>query len=258
MISSLLRAKFRLSRLRWPALFALLLGAAAVAVYQSPWLDTLRLVRAELPEVFTALGFFTDLTPQAFIAGYLFGFILPVFLSAFGVHSVSALVSAPLQDGRMALLLAAPYRRSAVLFTLGIAAILYGLLLCLAALAGQLLAALVLAPGADFPAIIRLNAGFMLVSAMCSALPLPIALLSGNEGRMRRRASLLMLLQLALLLASRLPGAVRMLRCLTFWSLFDSTALTLGSGGFRPAGLAFALALFLVFLSMLLFERREI
>lgn len=258
MIPSLLRARFRLSRLRWPALFALLLGAAAVLICLSPLQKPLNSVRGELPYVFTALGFFSDVSLQAFVASYLFGFVMPLLLSVFGVHMVSVLVSGPLEDGRMALLLAAPYRKGAILFTLGIVSMLSGFLLCLAALTGQMLAALILAPNADILALLRLNAGFMLVGTVCAALPLPIALLTGTDRRMRRLAGLMVFLQLALMMASRFQGFVRTLRYLTFWSLFEPAALTFGSGGFRLAGLALALALLLVLLSMLLFERREV
>lgn len=258
MILTLLRSRLRPRSLRWPALFVFLLGAAVVFAYSLPLMADLRIVRAELPEVFTALGFFADHSLHTHIASYLFGFAMPFMMTIFGVYTAASMVSRPLDDGRMAVLLSAPYRRSAVLFTLGLAVLLSGLLLCLAALLGQLLASLILFPGADFMAIFRVNAGFMLVSALCGALPLLIATLSTLERSMRRRSHALMLLQLALLLASRVQGFTKSFRYLTFWSLFDSTALALGGGGFPTAGVAFALALAAVSLALFLFERREI
>jgi len=258
MIFSLFKARFRVKNLLAWLLPAFLLGALAVFLYSESPLAQARLLREELPEVFTVLGFYGDSSLPVFVLGALYGFVLPLVLIGLGIHQAARQVVRPTLDGRMAMLLAADHRRGAILLTLWWVLATSGFLAVLAAFLGQVLMLLILFPGADIRALARLAGGFMAVSLICPAFALLMAVLGPDERAMRRRSALALYGSLVLAMASRLPGWPRLLRFASFWSLFDGTGLVFGGPAWQPLLPALGLTAVLIALSLLSFSGREV
>lgn len=258
MIPALFVSRFQFKRqLPW-LVFATLLGALSVLAYSPPALETQRYVRGEMPELFTVLGFFGDSSLNMLVVSLLFGFLLPLTHSVYAIRQASRLVSKPLEDGRMAMLLSAPHRKMAILHTLWLVLLAGSVLLVLFSFLGQAVTALILFDNINMVSLLPLNLGFLPVSLLCCAIALFLAVTSEDARALKRRSRLVFIVMLVLLMASRLPGWTRQLRYLTFWSFFDGSALALGSIAWLPLILALALALMLVMLSMVFFSKREL
>lgn len=258
MILPLFAARFR-ARLVLPwAVTALVTGIAAVLAYLPAALEPLRFLRGEMPELFTALGFVGDSSLPFFLLGSLYGFLMPLFASLMAWSLARRLVVRPLQDGRMALLLAAPWRRASILLTLFLVMVAALVPVMAASFLGQALAALVFFPGADLLALARLAAGFCLPAVVALSLAFFLAVTAPDERRFARRARLAMGLSLVLLLASRLPGWPGAARFLCFWRLYDGVRLVFSGLALLPALAAACLSLALLALSLAVFKNRAL
>lgn len=258
MIPTLFASRLRARHLLAWLLPALLLGALAVFLYTESPLAQVRALQGELPELFTVLGFYGDSSLPLFLLSYLYGLILPLLSTLLAIHLAARLITRPLLDGRMAMLLSASHSRGAVLLSLWWVMALYHLLLALAALTGQVLMALLLFPEANLLALLRLSGGFLAVSLVCPALTLLLACASPDERALRRRGGLLLYGMLALGLVARLPGWTRWLRFASFWSLFEGTRLIFNGASWQLPLLALALTLVLILFALLSFRGREV
>ncbi len=249
--------KWRLRRLVPAMAFSLLLGALAVCLYTPERLEGLRYLRGELPEVFTFLGYEGDTGLGIHLMGLLCGFILPLLVIFLSVSGGSALVATPVADGRMAMLLAAGHRRSAILMTLYVHLFLEAALVLMACLAGQAVMAAALFPGFDFFALLRLCLGLILISSVYCAFAVFMAARAPTPGKMRGFSRLAMALTLLFTMAARLPGWARALRFFSPLTLFQGTALVSGSGGWPPALSALPIAGVFLFMALWRFSSRE-
>lgn len=257
MIASLFIARFRFKRLLPWLLLALLLGAGAVVLHLPAILPSLDLVRGEMPELFTLFGFFGQSNLPFFVMSYLFGLLMPLLTSAFAISSARAQISLPLEDGRMALLLPAGHRRSAILFTLSAVMQAGNLLIVLSAFLGQLAASLLLFPGVALLELMQKNAAFAMVCSICPALTLLLAVTSDSLRAMKRKGRLLLYVSLFLMMASRLPGWVRQLRYLSFWSLFEGIRQSVPGFSWLLPFVALGITTLLLCLSLWSFSKRE-
>lgn len=258
MISSLFFLKFNIKRLLGWLFAALLLGAFSAFAYTPAPREALRYVREEMPELFLLLGVRGDSNLPTFALGYLFGVLLPLFISHYAIRANRNLISRPMEDGRMAMLIASGHRRSAILLT-HVAALFLGLLLILLTVfIGQLAMALAFSLEMDLLSFLRMHGGFLCVSLLLVAICLLIALRSVDDIQTKRRCRALAFMMLLFLLLSRLKGWLQHTRFLTLWSLFDGRALAFGSGGFEPALVALLAAVLSVVVSLVVFNRREL
>ena len=258
MISSLFFLKFNIKRLLGWLFAALLLGALSAFAYTPAPREALRYVREEMPELFLLLGVRGDSNLPAFVLGYLFGALLPLMVSLYAIRANRNLLSRPMEDGRMAMLIASGHRRSAILLT-HVAALFLGLaLVLLTVFIGQLAMALVFSLNMDLLSFLRMHGGFLCVSLLFAAACLLIALLSADDTQMKRWCRALAFFMLLFLLLSRLHGWWQHVRFLSIWSLFDGRSLAFGSGGFEPALIALLAAVLCVVFSLFVFQRREL
>ena len=258
MILSLFAARFNLRKLL-PWLLVFLLGGAAVVWAYTPGpLASLRIVRGEMPELFTVLGFVGDSTLPTFILSFLFGLMMPLAFTLFGINAACSQITKPLEDGRMAMLFAAGHRRGTILLTLCLVIFSGSVLLVLFTLMGQLAAALAFFPQADLSALLRVNFGFLAAALICPAFSVLMAVISFDEIRMRRRSAVVLLLMLVFFMASRLPGWTASLRWFTFWTLFDGPGLAFGSADWLSTLAAVMTSVFLTGLSLWVFRTREL
>lgn len=245
--------KPRLKRLLPGLMACFLLGAAAIWLFLPERVSDLALLRQELPEVMTALGYFGSATLGIHVSGVLLMLVLPLSLAFYSISQAEYHVGDALRDGRMAQLLAAPHRRSAILLTLCLCAFLETALLLFAAFLGQVLLAVILfAPLLDVLALFRLNLGLLLVCLPFSGLSLLMLFLVPQRKKRRRLCRTLFLLSFLGLGASRFPGWTRFLRFLSPISLLKpQEALASFAGLMQPLwGLALALAFVLFALSI--------
>lgn len=258
MISSLFFLKFNIKRQLGWLFAALLLGALSAFAYTPAPREALRYVRQEMPELFLLLGIQGDSNLSNFVLFYLFGVLLPLFISHYAIRANRNLISRPMEDGRMAMLIASGHRRAAILLT-HVAALFLGLFLILITVfIGQLLMALAFSLNMDLLAFLRMHGGFLCVSLLFVAICLLIALRSADDTQMKRRSRALAFMMLLFLLLSRLKGWLQHTRFLTLWSLFEGDKLVYGSGGFVPALGALLAAVLCVVVSLLVFNRREL
>lgn len=258
MIASLFFLKFNVKRLLVWMFFALILSAGAVVLYTPAPLASLQYVRGEMPELFTFFGFLGESNLPTFTLSYLYGFILPVFFSFYGIAATRSLLSRPMDDGRMAMLIASRHRRFAILLTHFWAQLLDVILLLISVFIGQMAMVLIFFKGADILALLRMLLGFGAVVVLFTAICFFIAQISVDELQMKRSARVIAFVFLLCLLLSRLPGWTSYLRYLTIWSLFDGVRLAFGSGGVDMALIALGLSGFLVAASLFAFSRREL
>lgn len=256
MIPSLFYVGFKKkSLLLWLAA-ALVLGALGVYAYTVTPLETLRYLRGEMPELFVVLGYQGDSNLPYFVLSVLYGLLLPLLSLVYGLRAARRVVAAPMEDGRLALLLASRHRRSAILLTLFLAVLAGSVLLLVFAFLGQLILVPVFFPGADLAALTRLALGFLPVALINPAFALMMAAV-GSLPRAGRLARFILWLMLLLWMASRLQ-ALRVLRFFTFWSLFEGRSLAAGTGGLLPALLALSLCLVFTLISLVSFSKREL
>ncbi len=233
-------------------------GLLAVFMYTPERLSDLRYLRGEMPELFTFLGVEGDSSLDIHLMGILYGFILPLFMILNQVSAARRLFAGPLQDGRMAMLLTAGHRRSAVLLTLYLNLLAETALILLACAAGQVILALLLFQGFSLPALMRLCLGFFLVMLPYGAFALIMSMRAGTVKGIRRASQAVMLVTLLCALASRLPGWTRYLRFLSPLTLFRGTELASGSGGWGAALFTLPLAALFLLAALRSFIRREI
>lgn len=255
MITPLFALGFKRKNLPLWLLASLVLGALSVFAYTVAPLNGIRFLRGELPELFLVLGYLGDSSLPFFVLSSLYGFLLPLLCLLYGAREAGRLLARPLGDGRVSQLLAAGRRRSAILFTLFLNALLGGALLVLAALLGQLVMVPLFFPGADLPALLRLALGFLPVSLINTALAFLLAAVL-DPAYSVRRARVALALFLLVWMASRLP-ALFSLRFLTFWSFFQGQALLSGAGGLTGALTGLLLCLLCGALTLLSFSKRE-
>lgn len=258
MITALFWSKFQFKR-QWPwFLLSFLLGVMAVLAFLPPALEAQRYVRGEMPELFTVLGFYGDSNLVMLVLSLLFGFILPLLHSVYTVKQASRLISKPLEDGRMSMLLSAPHRKPAIIHTLWLVMLLGSVLLVASSLLGQLAAALVFFPEVKLIDLALLNLGFLPVSLLCMAFALFVAVSSDNARSMKRKTRMVFFVMLALAMASRLSGWTQQLKYLSHWSFFEGSAWALGRATLLPILLALGLTLVFVLLSLAFFSKREL
>ena len=258
MILPLFFARFNLRKLLPWLLVFLLAGAAVVWAYTPGPLASLRFVRGEMPELFTVLGFVGDSTLPTFVLSILFSLLMPLAFTLYGIYAARSLITKPLEDGRMAMLFAARYRRGAILLTLCLVIFSGSVLLVLFVLLGQLAAVLVFFPKADLSALFRVNFGFLAAALICPAFSVLMSVVSYDETRMKRRSAVVLLLMLVFFMASRLPGWTSSLRWFTFWTLFDGAGLAFGSADWQRTLAAAMISVFLTGLSLWVFRSREL
>lgn len=256
MMRVLFFAKFRLKALIPWLVLAFLLGGAAVLFYTAPAIDYLSYPLEEMPELFTAFGFVGNSNLPQTIRSYLYGFVMPLLLGLYAVSASRRLVARPKMDGRLAMLLAAPVHRSAVLMTLWLAGQASVVLIVLIALMGQIIMTLLLFPGADLMSLTRLALGFMPVASLAASLCFLLSAASNDERLYLRRARLLLFVMLGMTMAARLPRWTRALRLVSFWSLFNGN-LALDAAAWLGALAAGILSLACLALSLVLFKREE-
>ena len=258
MISSLFFLKFNIRKLLVWLVTALLLGILAVFAYTPAPLGSLQYVRGEMPELFTLLGFLGESNLSTFVLSYLFGLVMPLLISGFCLHFSRSLISQPLEDGRMAMLLSSRHRKSAILLSHLAVMTASLLLLLLSAFTGQLAGALMFGLNMDVLSFLRLYGGFFCVALLLSAICFFVALTAEDDLQAKRRGRGFVFVMLLCLLLSRLPGWTVNLRYLSIWSLFGGFGLASGSGGFDLALIALCASLAFALYSLFAFQRREL
>ncbi len=233
-----------LRRLAALAVLAALLGLGAVWLYTPDPLAQLSYVSGELPLAARLLGYAGSANLTVHVLGTLYGFILPVLLVLAGFSSARRLIARPLADGRMAQRLAAPRRRSAILFTLFWLMALEMMAAAAAAFLGQAAGAFVFLSGqADFPALLRLALGLALAALPVAGVMAAVAAAASCPVSARRLGGFLGLLFLGFLMASRLMGWPQNLRFATPFALMKGQELLLGYDGLLLPLLGLPLAL---------------
>lgn len=261
MIASLFvfELKQQLRRLAVLAALGLLLGAAAAWLYTPQVQGELRYLTQELPLVARLLGYAGSANLPVHVMGVLYGLIMPVVFVISSLTLALRLIAWPIHDGRLAQRLAAPHRRSAVLFTLFWLVGLEGLVIAALALTGQVGGAFVFLGGqADIPALVRLALGAWLSALPLSGLMVLLAASAALPSRARRLGLFLGLLFVGLMMAARLPGWAQSLRFVTPFSLMKGQELLTGAGRLLPAALGLVLGLLLAGLGAVVFSRRDL
>lgn len=258
MIASLFFIKFNVRRLIAWLVIALLLGALSVFAYTPGPLSGLQFVRGEMPELFTLLGFVGESNLSTFVLSYLFGLLLPLLISAYSIRTSRSLISQPMEDGRMAMLIASGHRKAPILITHAFVLVLGIFLILLSVFIGQTAAALIFSLEMDLLSFLRMHGGFFLVSLLLAMFCLFIAATSFDDIRTKRLCRGFSFLMLLFWLLSRLPGQIMYLRYLTIWSLFEGFGLASGSGGTETALVALLLAFVFLVLSLFAFQKREL
>ncbi|NLX83060.1 MAG: hypothetical protein GXZ04_04510 [Clostridiales bacterium] len=258
MIASLFFLKFNTKRLLAWMFLALLLGVVSVLLYLPAPLGSLQYVRGEMPELFSFFGFIGESNLPTFTLSYLYGFIMPLFFSGFGISTTRRMLSRPMDDGRMAMLITSRHRRFAILLTHFWVQLLGIVLLISAVFIGQLAMVLVFFKEADVLALSRILLGFGAVAILWTAVCILVSQTSVDELRMKRKSRLIAFFMLLFLLLSRLPGWTSYLRYITIWSLFDGFKLASGSGGLHLALIALSASLLFMLASLFAFSRREL
>lgn len=260
MIPSLFVFRFR-QGLRWlipAAAFSFLLGILAVFSYTLGLPAAIDSLKTELPGLLTLLGYLGSANLGVHIMGILYGFVLPMLVILLSVSLAQRLIAKPLQDGRMATLLASEHRRSSIILTLCLVMLLNLALILLFCLAGQAVSTFFLFPGFDFSSILRINIGFILVSLPFPAFAAFIACITATARRARRLTLILMLTSVGFMAASRLSGWPSTLRFLTPFSLFEGQRLLGGAGGWSLALWALPLTLVFLLATAWVFRSREL
>lgn len=236
-----------------------LLGAAAVYLFVPERVSDLALLRKELPEVMTALGYFGSANLGIHVSGVLLMMLLPMVLAFSSISQAEHHLGLPLADGRLAQLLAAPHRRSTILLTLCLCAVTETLLLWLSALLGQVLLMLILFPGANnLLALLRLNLGLLLVCLPFPGASLLIVLTKEPQRKARRLSRLVFLLSFVGLSASRFPGFARFFRFLSPLSLLKTQEALASFQGLMAPLWGLGILIMLLLITLGIFQQREL
>lgn len=247
--------------LRWlvPATaFMFALGFLAVFSYTLGVLALLDSVRAEAPIILTLLGYLGDANLGVHVLGVLYGFVLPVIIVFTSVSLGRRLIGQPLDDGRMAILLAAGYRRASVILTLCLVMLFFHFLLLLSCFLGQAAAAAIFFSGFDVLSLLRLTIGFLLVSLPFPALAALFSARAEGARRALRRGFIIMLVLVGGMAASRLSGFSTYLRFVTPFTLFEGQKLLAGGDGWMMALWALPFTAGLLVWTALVFRGREL
>lgn len=260
MINSLfnLRLKQRIQQV-WPwfvCFFAA--GALSVYLFTPARLSDIQLLRQELPELLTFLGILGEGSIGIYISGVLLGFVLPLLVMMFSLSSAKALVAKPIEDGRMAMLLASSYRREKIAFTLIILCFFETIIILIANLVGQLLGVMLLFSDVSLLPLLRLNIAAALVMTVFPALSCLIAFASNNSRRTAQIGRIGMVLTLLFTGLSRMPGWLRMFRFITPLTWLKPTQWLAGSGGWISIMYACMLSAILTLISIAVFSQKEL
>ena len=263
MINAALYRREMKSSLRLLAILAAVITmyvAVIVSLYDPAMMAMLDNFTAAMPELMAAVGMRAGATSLlGFMVSYLYGFILLVFPMLLCILRGNGLVAKYVDNGSMAMLLAAPVKRRTVALT-QLAVLLSGLtllMICITAL--ELVCAAISFPGELNPAeLIRLNGALMCLHLLIGGVCFLASCVFPDTRYSLGFGAGIPALMLVLQMLANVGGAAEKVKYFTFFTLFDpSGVIALDGGAVTGAFVLLAGAVALDAAAVAIFCRRD-
>lgn len=203
-----------------------------ISMYNPEMMQSLEEMRAMLPEVMSAVGMKAGANSLlGFMSSYLYGFILIIFPMVFSILRSNALVAKYVETNAMVTLLAAPIKRRTVAITQMVVLLSGIVFLIVYATALELIFGLQFDGELEISKLLMLNLGLLCLQFFIASLSFLASCVFNDQKYSIAVGGGVPALMYILQMLANTGGNAEKVKYFTFFTWFDSEALTAGNNG---------------------------